>query len=199
MPYSVTGVNISCKACLLIAFCTPPNPLFFLFSPENHFDPSFSLTPFILQFFLFSPSSFLALHSQLLKHQACATRHDVLHVFRLINTRENPLNWVIKRLWRHFNGERGTLLFIQPLQVPFPPTQLLFTFFKCLWGGTIIYTWKPLIFLHFCQLEYFFNLSFWFYYSSTIRVQLYFVLQVRKVDSSRQRGVAQCSQFSYLF
>lgn len=33
----------------------------------------------------------------------------VLHVFRLINIRENPLNWVIKRLRRHCNRERVTL------------------------------------------------------------------------------------------
>lgn len=33
----------------------------------------------------------------------------VLHVFRLINIRENPLNWVIKRLRRHSNRERVTL------------------------------------------------------------------------------------------
>lgn len=33
----------------------------------------------------------------------------VFHVFRLINIRENPLNWVIKRLRRHSNGERATL------------------------------------------------------------------------------------------
>lgn len=28
-------------------------------------------------------------------------RHDVLHVLRLINIRENPFNWVIKRLRQH--------------------------------------------------------------------------------------------------
>lgn len=33
-------------------------------------------------------------------------RNDVSHVFWLINIRENPLNWVIKRLRRDANGKR---------------------------------------------------------------------------------------------
>ena len=32
--------------------------------------------------------------------------HGVLHVFRLINIRENPFNWVIKRPGGHLNGAR---------------------------------------------------------------------------------------------
>jgi hypothetical protein len=38
-------------------------------------------------------------------------RHDVLHVFRLINIRENSFNWVIKRLQRRINGRLDILTF----------------------------------------------------------------------------------------